>query len=209
MNSIISCFGWWKWSLELEWRRMVDSDLPPSPNDFLFPPIDHENLQIASQTPPSPPSPQPFDSRLRGWISISFHILRSKLSSLMQRGPIWSIGLPSAALLMSCWIFISIRKKITLTPNEARLVNIIKDKDRKIAKLLHQIAQMNEILIDRHKALVAKAAAAEWFPKACEYGSSHSQGTVVGASPCLHQWSLMLLLSSFYFWNTTAYMCIL
>lgn len=130
MNSIISCFGWWKWSLELEWRRMVDSDLPPSPNDFLFPPIDHENLQIASQTPPSPPSPQPFDSRLRGWISISFHILRSKLSSLMQRGPIWSIGLPSAALLMSCWIFISIRKKITLTPNEARLVNIIKDKDR-------------------------------------------------------------------------------
>lgn len=81
---------------------------------------------------------------------------------------------------------------------------------QKIAKLLHQIAQMNEILIDRHKALVAKAAAAEWFPKACEYGSSHSQGTVVGASPCcLHQWSLMLLLSSFYFWNTTAYVCIL
>ncbi|KAG4942935.1 hypothetical protein GLYMA_17G102500v4 [Glycine max] len=127
------------------------------PNDLVFPPIDHENLKILSSeyhAPLSPPPPQPSPF---AWISIPLHILHSKLSSFRLRGPIWSFGLPAAALLMSCWILIAIRKnKRTLTPNEARLINIINNKDRKIAKLLHQIAQMNEILIDRHKALAAK-----------------------------------------------------
>ncbi|TKY55070.1 hypothetical protein E2542_SST19484 [Spatholobus suberectus] len=147
-------------------RRMVD---PPNPNDWsihdnkdalVFPPINHENLQILSPdsdhaTPSS--SPSPFHSQLRGWISIALQMLRSKLSSFKERGAIWSIGVPAAALLLSCcWIIITIRKNRTLTPNEARLINIVKDKDTKIAQLLHQIAQMNEILIDRHKALATK-----------------------------------------------------
>ncbi|KAK7330332.1 hypothetical protein VNO77_24522 [Canavalia gladiata] len=267
---------------------MVDHHhLPLNPNDwsmhdnkdaFVFPPINHENLQIPShQTiPNSPPSSLsssssysssslsssssssslPFDSQLRkgsdfiGWLSIGLQILRSKFLSTLssfrnQRGAIWSFGVPTAALVMSCWVFVTMRKKKSkrrsLTANEARLINIIKEKDGvpnpyglmniaglptihktfdgvlhpliewvmeevdlcipcnyppyvllsgslkyafklgavlsypiilrigdsqpsiaacpylKIAKLLHQIAEMNEILINRHKALAEKA----------------------------------------------------
>lgn len=133
--------------------------------DLVFPPIDHENLKIVSADSDSPvtpssesssPSRSTFNPHLRGWISISLRMLRSKICSFTNRAPIWSIGFPAAALLMSCWIIITLRKKRSLTSNEVRLINIIKDKDRKIAQLLHQIAQMNEILIDRHKALAAK-----------------------------------------------------
>ncbi|ESW27279.1 hypothetical protein PHAVU_003G188100 [Phaseolus vulgaris] len=150
----------------------VDPQLPslPNPNDWsihhnnhdlVFPPIHHENLQILSphsdhHTPKSPPSSSPFHSRIRGWTSIALQMLRSKLSSFRNRGPIWSIGVPAAALLMFCWIIVAIRKKRTLTPNEARLITIVNKKERKIAQLLNQIAQMNEILINRHKALAAK-----------------------------------------------------
>ncbi|RDX80138.1 hypothetical protein CR513_39348, partial [Mucuna pruriens] len=155
--------------------RMVDPNPNPNPNDWsihhnkddlIFPPIEHENLKISSSDsdsdsdsdehiPQSPPPP--FHSQLRGWTAFALQMLRSKLSSFRNTGPFWSFGLPAAALLISFWIIIStIRKKKTLTSNELRLINIIKDKDWKIAQLLHQIAQMNEILIDRHKALAAK-----------------------------------------------------
>ncbi|KAK7388913.1 hypothetical protein VNO78_23740 [Psophocarpus tetragonolobus] len=144
---------------------MEDPDLPPSDwsmqenkEDLVFPPIHHENLQIVSSPDYHTPSPtvslSPFHSRLSAWILT----LRSKLSSLRHRGPIWSFGFPAAALLFSFWILLIIRKKRILTPNEARLIAIINNKDRKIAQLLHQIAQMNQILIDRHKALAAKVA---------------------------------------------------
>ncbi|KAK7265821.1 hypothetical protein RJT34_33445 [Clitoria ternatea] len=116
---------------------------------------------------PSSSSP-PFDSQLRkgpefiGWMNMGVQILCSKLFALFSpfrnrthRGAIWSIGM----LLVSCWILMTMkrrRKKKRLTPNEARLINIIKEKDGKIAQLLHQIAQMNEILVDRHRELAAK-----------------------------------------------------
>ncbi|XP_020228037.1 uncharacterized protein LOC109809204 [Cajanus cajan] len=147
--------------IPIELCSQVDSTMVDPKEPLVFPPINHENLQILSldsdqHVPHSPPSPQPVNSHLRGWIGMGFHILRSKISSLRKRGAIWSIGVSAAALLMSCWIIGTIRKKRTLTPNEARLINIIKDKDGKIAQLLHQIAEMNKILIDRHKALAAK-----------------------------------------------------
>ncbi|KAL2322045.1 hypothetical protein Fmac_026424 [Flemingia macrophylla] len=140
---------------------------------LVFPPINHENLKILSldsdqnSTPPSPPSdelvphsspssPPPFNSHLRGWFGVALRILRSKISSFVERGAIWSIGVPAAVFLMSCWIISSVWRKRTLTTNEARLINIIKDKDGKISQLLHQIAEMNAILVDRHKALAAK-----------------------------------------------------
>ncbi|KAJ1421859.1 putative transmembrane protein [Sesbania bispinosa] len=92
---------------------------------------------------------------------MGLQILRSKLFAAVssfrsRRGAFWSFG----ALITSCWIVmvILVRKKKNrrLTPNETRLMNIIKGKDGRIAQLLHQIAQMNQILIDRHKALAAK-----------------------------------------------------
>lgn len=132
-------------SIAVEWIRMVEPDsnrndwaIDDSKEDLVFPPIDHENLKIVSSNSDSPvtpsesssPSCSTFNPHLRGWISISLRMLRSKISSFMNRAPIWSIGFPAAALLMSCWIIITLRKKRTLTSNEVRLINIIKDKDR-------------------------------------------------------------------------------
>lgn len=161
----------------------------------IFPPINHENLQLftnqqipQSKSLPSPSSSpsfspsdcdaweeeclslsSPFDSSLRkgcdfiGWLSIGFQILRSKLvsavSSFRNRGGAnWSFGLRAATVLFIVMVLIRRRKnrRRTLTPNESRLMQIIMEKEGKIAQLLHQIAQMNEILIDRHKALAAK-----------------------------------------------------
>lgn len=156
----------------------------------IFPPINHENLQLLtnqqipqSKSPPSPSfSPSdcdaweeclslssPFDSSLRkgcdfiGWLSIGFQILRSKLvsavSSFRNRGGTnWSFGLRAATVVFIVMVLIRRRKngRRTLTPNESRLMQIIMEKEGKISQLLHQIAQMNEILIDRHKALAAK-----------------------------------------------------
>ncbi|XP_061346674.1 uncharacterized protein LOC133292288 [Gastrolobium bilobum] len=163
----------------------------------IFPPINHENLQILSNqfVPQSPPSSSssssssssecscstfdsdlrglsssssPFDSRVRkgrdfiGLMSVSLEILGSKLFAMVSsfrnracadRGAFWSIGVPAAAIVMSCWIIMLTRKK---RRNETRLINIIKEKDGRIAQLLHQIAQMNEILIAHHKSVAAK-----------------------------------------------------
>lgn len=159
----------------------------------VFPPINHENLQIFSHPQPqqhddpipeSPPSPSgsdtwglfslsPFNSHVRKggdfvlWMTMGFDILRSKLlamvSSFRNRASHrWALS--SIGVVMSCWIFMRFwcwlrkrrRRSLTLTQNEIRLMNIIKDKDEIIAQLTHQIAQMNEILITRHKALAAK-----------------------------------------------------
>ncbi|XP_027333267.1 uncharacterized protein LOC113848086 [Abrus precatorius] len=180
---------------------MVDDDVPPAdPKDwsmvvihddekdaFVFPPINHENLQIPQHSSSSSPSSfsssdsdlwtpssssSSFDSQISkggdfvGWMSIGVQILRSKLLAAFSsfrncaadRGTIWSFWVPAAALLMSCWVAVKKwkRRRRILTPNETRLINIIKEKDGKIAQLLHQIAQMNKLLIDRHKALAAK-----------------------------------------------------
>ncbi|XP_019451546.1 PREDICTED: uncharacterized protein LOC109353656 [Lupinus angustifolius] len=167
-------------------------------NDFsVFPPNNHENLQIFSHhhsIPESTSSPSssssfssfspsdsdslsPFNSQLRrgadfvAWMSLGIHILRSKLYAIVssfrncdsERRVVSSIGVPAGVVVMLCWIMMRFwwwvrkwRKKRNFKRNEIRLRNIIKEKDEIIAKLLHQIAQMNEILIARHKALAAK-----------------------------------------------------
>ncbi|PNY03418.1 hypothetical protein L195_g026748 [Trifolium pratense] len=141
--------------------------------------------QLQPQSPPScsPPSfstsdcetcgeysPQ-LDSTLRkggdfiGWLCIGFQILRSKfvsaVSSCRNRGgAIRSFGLPAVTVVFIVMMLMrrkkNRRRNRNLTPNESRLVQIIMEKDGKIAQLLHQIAQMNEMLIERHKALAAK-----------------------------------------------------
>ncbi|KAE9602196.1 hypothetical protein Lal_00049531 [Lupinus albus] len=167
-------------------------------NDYsVFPPNNHENLQIFSQNhsiPESTSSPSssssfssfslsdsdslsPFNSQLRrgadfvAWMSVGLQILRFKFyaiissfrNSASERRVVSSIGVPAGVVIMSCWIMMrlwwwvsKLRKKRSFKQNEIRLMNIIKEKDEIIAKLLHQIAQMNEILIARHKALAAK-----------------------------------------------------
>ncbi|CAL0307195.1 unnamed protein product [Lupinus luteus] len=168
-------------------------------NEFsVFPPNNHENLQIFSNhnsihestsspssssssssfSPSDSDSVSPFNSQLRkgahfvAWMSFGIHILRSKLyaivssfrNSASERRVVSSIGVPAGVVVMLCWIVMRFwwwvrkwRKKRSFKQNQIRLINTIKEKDEIIAKLLNQIAQMNELLIARHKALAAKA----------------------------------------------------
>ncbi|XP_058761653.1 uncharacterized protein LOC131635066 [Vicia villosa] len=110
----------------------------------------------------------PLDSSVRkggdfiGWMSIGFQILRSKFLSAVSScrnpgGAIRSYGLPAAVVVIIVVMMMKRKEsRRNLTPNESRLLKIIMEKDGKIAQLLHQIAQMNEILIDSHKALTVK-----------------------------------------------------
>ncbi|MED6183728.1 hypothetical protein PIB30_040362 [Stylosanthes scabra] len=101
---------------------------------------------------------------------IGVDILRSKLLALTSsfraaafaRGAFWSIWMPAAAVLMSLWIIMrrkkSRRSRRSIKDSENRFLDIIHQKDERIAQLLDQIAEMNKLLIDRCKALAAKGA---------------------------------------------------
>ncbi|CAI8610081.1 unnamed protein product [Vicia faba] len=156
-----------------ELARVVISD--KKDEYFVFPPINHENLNLLTiqQTPSSSDCDKwgqysslspPLDSSLRkgGWMSIGFQILRSKFFSAVSSirnpgGAIRSYGLPAAMVVIIVLMLMKRKEsRRDLTPNQSRLLQIILEKDGKIAQLLHQIAQMNEILIDSHKALAGK-----------------------------------------------------
>ncbi|CAI8595175.1 unnamed protein product [Vicia faba] len=95
-------------------------------------------------------------------MSIGFQISRSKFFSAVSSirnpgGAIRSYGLPAAMVVIIVLMLMKRKEsRRNLTPNQSRLLQIILEKDGKIAQLLHQIAQMNEILIDSHKALAGK-----------------------------------------------------
>ncbi|MED6182339.1 hypothetical protein PIB30_027581 [Stylosanthes scabra] len=100
---------------------------------------------------------------------VGVDILRSKLLALTSsfraaastRGAFWSIWMPAATVLMSLWIIMrrkSRRRRRSFRDSENRFLDIIHEKDERIAQLLDQIAEMNKLLIDRYKALAAKGA---------------------------------------------------
>ncbi|CAI8599235.1 unnamed protein product [Vicia faba] len=114
-------------------------------------------------------------------MSIGFQILRSKFFSAVSSirnpgGAIRSYGLPAAMVVIIVLMLMKRKEsRRNLTPNQSRLLQIILEKDGKIAQLLHQITQMNEILIDSHKALAGKVmekSAALFRPKLIVAGAS-------------------------------------
>ncbi|CAN8237006.1 unnamed protein product [Cochlearia groenlandica] len=137
---------------------------------FVFPPINHENLQVASsiylETPSessveSPPSdsncksPWHLESEIiRDWWQLLLVRASSKLKNLFT----WfSTNLrsyyPVLAIVIWWWMRVRARRRRVTTDN---LRNSIEERDQRIVQLLHQIAEMNELLIKQHKDNVSR-----------------------------------------------------
>lgn len=103
-----------------------------------------------------------------GWLDFGLEILRAKIMSVYSwfcnngdgRGVLWSFGpVAGVAVLVLWWRLCRQMKRGRRTRESVEhLKLIIKEKDEKIGKLLHQIAQMNEVLVARHKVLASKLA---------------------------------------------------
>ncbi|PON70359.1 hypothetical protein TorRG33x02_257250 [Trema orientale] len=153
---------------------------PPAPPSLSFSPSSSSSLSSSlsssSSFSPSdsdasdPESPLASDSRLKisaeenWWVAFGFEVLRSKLRRFASsafggngafRWKAWSFtsGAGIAAVVVMLW---SLFMRARLRRRQESLRLIIKEKDEKINKLLHQIAQMNELLIARHRFLASK-----------------------------------------------------
>ncbi|KAI4343907.1 hypothetical protein L6164_011202 [Bauhinia variegata] len=186
-----------------EGSMLVVREFQDRNENLVFPPINHENLHISSnshqfeyitESPSSSsssssvssfspsetdtwvlPSPTPSDSLVRknghfaGWMGIGLEVLCSKAVAVVtsfrnysiNKAAIRSIGPAASVVLLSWWIYIQVWRWLRRRRRQTRekhLMTIINQKDERIAQLLHQIAQMNEILIARHRALASKLA---------------------------------------------------
>ncbi|XWS51161.1 hypothetical protein CRYUN_Cryun12cG0153600 [Craigia yunnanensis] len=170
--------------IKQQWSMVMIRDSLPH-NDFsVFPPVNHENLhhqiqqQQQQQQPPFkstilPPSdasdviPSSADRGIGEWLGIGLQILRAKIVSLAcyfgyKNGTIGRafrsfqgvIGVAAVVLLWS--LCKRIRRRRCRKESMERLKMIIKEKDERIVGLLNQIAQMNQVLVTRHKALASK-----------------------------------------------------
>ncbi|KAJ4713057.1 Formin-like protein [Melia azedarach] len=127
----------------------IRDSLPNSTYDdcAVFPPVNHENLHIPSHNhtrdqqkqhhPPSDLVTRPILSSTSkqvfiGWLDFALDILRAKICCIYS----WR----------------SRRESVE------HLKLVIKHKDEKISELLHQIAQMNQVLVARHIDLASKLA---------------------------------------------------
>ncbi|KAE8124383.1 hypothetical protein FH972_019277 [Carpinus fangiana] len=118
-----------------------------------------------SDSLPAPPS----DSRVKkagevtSWIGIGLEVFRCKVVAVVSsfrnyvaynRGAFRSFGPVAAVVALVVWtLFMRYRRRRRRAETVGRLVQIIKEKDEKITQLLHQIAQMNEVLLARHRDL--------------------------------------------------------
>ncbi|XVF11881.1 hypothetical protein REPUB_Repub08aG0065700 [Reevesia pubescens] len=170
--------------IKQQWSMVMIRDSLPNSDFSVFPPINHENLhhQIQQQQqqhnppckspllPPSDASDVIPSSAVRGigeWLTIGLQILRAKIVSLAcyfgyEKGMIGRafrsvrgvIGV--AAVVLLCWLCKRVRRRKCRKESVEHLRMIIKEKDEKIAGLLNQIAQMNQVLVTRHKAIASK-----------------------------------------------------
>ncbi|XP_062116649.1 uncharacterized protein LOC133830646 [Humulus lupulus] len=145
---------------------------PPQSSTLSFSSSLSSSFSPSDSDASDPESPLASDSRIKisgdstCWMGIGFGVLLSKLRRFASsafggngamRWCAWSFasGAGIAAVVVMLWSFI-IRAR--LRRRQENLMLIIKKKDEKINKLLHQIAQLNEVLIARHKLLASKVA---------------------------------------------------
>ncbi|XVE56891.1 hypothetical protein DITRI_Ditri04bG0046800 [Diplodiscus trichospermus] len=171
--------------IKQQWSMVVIKDSLSHSDLSVFPPINHENLhhqiQQQQQQKHNPPStstlllpsdasdviPSSPDRRIGEWLRIGFAILRAKIVSLAcyfgyKNG---SIGMTFrsfrgvidlAAAVLFWWFCKRLWRRRCRKESVEQLKMIIKEKDEKIVGLLNQIAEMNQVLVARHKALASK-----------------------------------------------------
>lgn len=96
------------------------------------------------------------------WVGIGFELLRSRVTSIASSlrnlagvgGVNWSFCSAArvAAAVLLWWLYAVVRRRKrrdSQVRRESRdqLLRIVKEKDEKINQLLHQIAQMNQLLL--------------------------------------------------------------
>ncbi|KAJ7956426.1 putative Transmembrane protein [Quillaja saponaria] len=159
-----------------------DEKFPVSPSSSSLSSSYSSSASLSSSFSPSDtdtwslPLPPPSNSRVKkfgdvtGWMGFSLEILRSKAYSIVSsyrccaasanRGLFWSVAPSAAAMVVFWWLYIRVwrRRRKRQTESVNHLMTIIKEKDKKIVQLLHQIAKMNEVLVARHGVLNAKLA---------------------------------------------------
>ncbi|KAF3959021.1 hypothetical protein CMV_016129 [Castanea mollissima] len=119
------------------------------------------------------PAPPPSDSQVERagevtrWIGVGLEVIRCKVFALVSsfrnhdaatKGAFWSFRpVAAAAAAAVFWmLFVEARQRRRRMESKGRLMQAIREKDEKITKLLHQIAQMNEVLVARHRDLTSK-----------------------------------------------------
>lgn len=118
-----------------------------------------------------PDSPVASDSRgrrtveARWWVRIGLEVLRCRIlrlvSSFGENGVVWwkasffgsGAWIAAAAVAVMIWsLYVRARQRRKIE----NLMVVVREKDQKINQLLHQIAQLNEVLITRHRDLASK-----------------------------------------------------
>lgn len=129
---------------------------PPSENEEKSPPSDS-----GGQSPPPPPRKVLYhreaDDVLQHWWELLLVRAYSKFKNLMT----WfSTTLrpfyPLLAVAVWWWMRVRARRRRVDGETACRLRDAIKERDERIVQLLHQIAQMNELLIKHHKEMVSR-----------------------------------------------------
>lgn len=155
------------------------SDLLPSPSQFFtsssssssssscsssFSPSDVDE-ELQEEPRPSDSAVQVGEPGRATWLlRLGFRVWGSKVFGAMSsffgrgaaRGGLFWLSVASAAAAL--W-WVCARFRLLRLRHRERvdgLMRVVKERDEKIAHLLHQIAQMSEVLLSRHKALISK-----------------------------------------------------
>ncbi|GKV34871.1 hypothetical protein SLEP1_g43210 [Rubroshorea leprosula] len=166
-----------------QWSMVVIRDSLRRNDLSVFPPANHENLPISAQqnqkeqipssksTHPSPCEsdvsevcPVPSDRGFTRWVAVALRALRATVISIpsllgLARGAFWSFHRVAgmATVVLIWWLRMRARRQRWQHRESIdHLKTIIREKDEKIIQLLHQIAQMNELLVARHRDLSSK-----------------------------------------------------
>nr|XP_004299331.2 PREDICTED: uncharacterized protein LOC101296664 [Fragaria vesca subsp. vesca] len=160
-----------------EWSMVAIRDSTSS----VFPPINHENLHLptspslSSSSSSSLSSFSPSDSdesgpvsptkvntqvgkcsELRSWVGLGVGLLRSRILGIGGLVKRW--GFSSGYVVAVVFMVWSFYLRVKQRRYRRRCELVIKEKDEKISKLLNQIAQLNEVLVARHRVLASKLA---------------------------------------------------
>ncbi|PQQ20492.1 uncharacterized protein Pyn_22291 [Prunus yedoensis var. nudiflora] len=94
------------------------------------------------------------------WIGIGVEVVRSNLFAMASSfgfDKVWCFA-SGAGMAAGVFMLLSLYLRTRQRRYRNHLKLIVKEKDEKINKLLHQIAQMNEVLVARHRVLASKLA---------------------------------------------------
>lgn len=146
------------------------SSSSPPPNPFSSSSSLSSSPSDSTASDPQPAPPPSSNSQVKRagevtrWIGVGLEVIRCKVFALVSsfrnydatKGAFWPFSPVAAAAAVFWMLFVQARQRRRRMESKGRLLQAIKEKDEKITQLLHQIAQMNEVLVARHRDLTSK-----------------------------------------------------